>query len=210
MIRFIQQFFLNPYLIFLILLVEIVVVSIWALRMRKEYVGYGLGWLIGIFGLVVYGALVGENEVAPPAEATVEYSMNFLQVIMPSLLGFTSGAWIISLVIRSRKAIALRSIVVTLMTTVSFWLLIFLAIAAPYITTQRMIGLFTWAFGIGALMMLAFIRQQELQKQQDAKKKPNNPDRAAKNINRPQPRNVPQAKIEEQGPPRRFGDRSDR
>lgn len=209
MINFIQQFFLNPYLIFLILLVEFGVVSYWALRHRREYVGYGLGWLIGIFGVVVYGALVGDTQPPPPAPDAVDSGMNLLQVILPSLIGIILGAWSMSLVIQSRKKGVLRSIIVAMMTAMSFWLLIFLAISAPYINTQRMIGLFTWAFGIGALTMIAILMQggTQIPASNNPTPPPTNPDPAVSNLKNPPPaRKVPSAKIDDREP-RRFGNR---
>lgn|GEM_PF-1066859 len=213
MINFIQQFFLNPYLIFLILLVEFAVVTVWALRYRKEYVGYMLGWLVGIFGLVVYGALVGETTPVPETvQATaVEPGMNILQVTLPSLIGIVLGAWSMSLVVQSRKRGVLRSIVVAIITTVSFWLLVFLAIAAPYIATQRMIGLFTWAFGIGALSMIAILLHGGTQIPASRTTPPNVADPAIRNINTAPRKPVQQAKIDDSDRgPRRFGDRSGR
>lgn len=211
MINFLQQFFLNPYLIILILLGLFVLISFWAIRIRKELVGYGLGWLIGIFGLVIYGVLVGEpSDATQVSEGVVEHSMNLLEVTMPSLLGILSGAWILQKIVVSEKKTEWRPVVVTILTTATFWLIVFLAVAAPYINTQRMIGLFTWAFGIGALMMLAVMRQKEIQKQQNQKSKPNNPDPQIRNLNQPQKPNVPHAKIDEQKTPRRFGDHQNR
>lgn len=208
MVQFIQQFFLNPFLIFLILMAVFIVVSIWAIRRRQEYIGYGLGWLIGVFGMVIYGALVGDAEPVAQAEPIIETSMNVLQVTIPSILGIGLGAWTMSLVVQSRKTGMLRSIIVAFLTALSLWLVFFLLVSAPYPPAQRMLGLFAWAFGIGALTMMAILRQGGTNIPSSTQQAAIQNDPAGRNL--PPQRRIPSAQIDDQNTRTRFRNREDR
>lgn len=158
MVQFIQNFFLSPFLILLILFAVFAVLSWWALRRHKEYIGYGLGWLIGVFAMVVYGALVGDPE--PVAQATpVETTLNIFQVVLPSIIGITIGILAMWMVNQTRYRGVQKSIVVALLTAMSIWVLFLMIVSTAYPTTQRMIGLFALAFAIGAVSMYAVFRQ---------------------------------------------------
>jgi hypothetical protein len=208
-VQFIQQFFLNPILIFFILIVAFVVVSVWSIRQRQEYIGYGLGWLIGLFGMVIYGALVGDNEAVAQADPITETAMNVLQVTIPSIIGIGLGAWTMSLVVQSRKTGMLRSIIVAFLTALSLWLVFSLLVSAPYPTTQRMLGLFTWAFGIGALTMIAIARQGSARIPSIMNPQANpSADPAGRNVT--PTRQVPSAKIDDPNTRPSFRDRVDR
>ncbi len=208
MVQFIQQFFLNPFLIFIILMAVFIVVSIWAIRRRQEYIGYGLGWLIGVFGMVIYGALVGDAEPVAQAEPVMEKGMNILQVTIPSILGMGLGAWTMSLVVQSRKTGMLRSIIVAFLTALSLWLVFFLLVSAPYPPTQRMLGLFAWAFGIGALTMMAILRQGGTNIPSSTRQSTIQNDPAGRNL--PPQRRIPSAQIDDQNTRTRFRNREDR
>jgi len=158
MVQFIQNFFLSPFLIMIILFAVFVVLSWWALNRHKEYIGYGLGWLIGVFAMVVYGALVGDPE--PVAQATpAETTLNIFQVVFPSIIGIALGILAMWMVNHARYRGVQKSIVVALLTAMSIWVLFLMIVSSAYPTTQRMIGLFALAFAIGAVSMFAIFRQ---------------------------------------------------
>jgi len=159
MVQFIQNFFLSPFLILLILFVVFVVLSWWALYRRREYIGYGLGWLIGVFAMVVYGALVGDPEPIAQVAVPTETTLNILQVIFPSIIGIGLGIVAMWMVNQTRYRGVQKSIVVALLTAMSIWVLFLMIVSAAYPITQRMIGLFALAFSIGAVSMFAIARQ---------------------------------------------------
>ena len=162
MVQFIQNFFLSPFLILLILLAVFIILSLWALQRRREYIGYGLGWLIGVFAMVVYGALVGDPPPASQTELTNEATLNVLQVIFPSIIGIVLGIVAVWMVNQTRYRGVQKSLVVALLTATSIWILFLMVVSAAYPLTQRMIGLFTLAFAIGAVSMFAIVRQPHI------------------------------------------------
>lgn len=159
MTQFIQNFFLSPFLIMLILFAVFIILSWWALKRRKEYIGYGLGWLIGVFAMVVYGALVGDPEPVAQAEIEIETTLNILQVIFPSIIGIGFGVLAMWMVNQTRYKGIEKSIVVALLTALSIGVLFLMIVSSTYPNTQRMIGLFALAFAIGTVSTFAIIRQ---------------------------------------------------
>lgn len=163
MVQFIQDFFLSPVLIMFILLIVFLMLSTWALRRRKEYLGYGLGWLIGVFAMVVYGALVGDP---PEPEATAQaveiggVTLNLFQVIFPSLIGIMLGAGAMASVNVTQNKGVQQSILVAILTAISLMVLFLMVVSSAYPVSQRMIGLFALAFAIGAVTMMVVYRQQ--------------------------------------------------
>lgn len=159
MVQFIQNFFLSPFLIFIILVAVFVWLSWWAIQRRKEYIGYGLGWLIGVFGMVIYGALVGDPPLAAQADTTIPNTLNIFQVLLPSILGLLLGGGSMSLIRQTSDKSVQKSIVVASLTALALWVLFLMIVSTAYPITQRMIGIFALAFAIGALTMLAIFRQ---------------------------------------------------
>lgn len=159
MVQFIQNLFLSPFLIVIVLGIVFLALSWWSLKRRREYIGYGLGWLIGVFGMVVYGALVGEPD--PVAQGAIDFTvtLNLFQVLFPSFIGISLGAGAMSLVRSTDNKGVQNSIVVAMLTALSLWVLFLMLVSSTFPATQRMIGLFALAFGIGALTMMAIFRQ---------------------------------------------------
>ena len=161
MVQFIQSFFLSPFLIMLILFAVFIVLSWWAIQRRREYIGYGLGWLIGVFAMVVYGALVGDPEPIAQVAIPVETTLNIFQVLFPSLIGISLGILAMWMVNQTRYRGVQKSILVALLTAMSIWVIFLMIVSAAYPVTQRMIGLFSLAFAIGAVSMYAIVRQAQ-------------------------------------------------
>lgn len=159
MIQFIQNFFLSPFLVFLMLLAVFAGLSWWAVKRRKEYVGYGLGWLIGVFFMVIYGALFGEPEPVAQTAEIVPETLSLFQVMVPSLIGIVMGIVAMLLINQTYRQSSRKSFVVPVLTAMSLSVLFLMIISSAYPVTQRMIGLFALAFAIGALTMLAYYRQ---------------------------------------------------
>ena len=161
MVQFIQNFFLSPFLIMVILLGVFIVLSWWALARRRDYIGYGLGWLIGVFAMVVYGALVGDPEPIAQVEIPTDTTLNIFQVILPSIVGIVLGGLAIWMVNQTQYRGVQKSIVIALLTSLSIWVLFWMIVSSAYPATQRMIGLFALAFSIGAVAMFAMLRQSQ-------------------------------------------------
>jgi len=159
LVKFIQDLFLSPFLIIVILIAVFIGLSWWAIQRRKEYIGYGLGWLIGVFFMVIYGALVGDPEPVAQAEEVVPETLNILQVIIPSFIGIGFGIGAMLLVAQTHQNAVGKSIAVAILTAMSLVILFLMLVSSAYPVNQRMIGLFALAFAIGAVTTLAIARQ---------------------------------------------------
>jgi len=142
------------------LLIVFAVLTWWSIKRRNEYLGYGLGWLIGVFVMVVYGALFGNPEPAVTAPDVVPASvtLNIFQVILPSFIGIVMGAGMMLLVNQTQDSGARQSIVVAILTAIALIVLFLMVVSAYNLIAQRMIGLFALAFAIGAATILVITR----------------------------------------------------
>lgn len=151
MIQFIQNLFLGDVFIFLVLFVVLIVVTNWA-RGRREYTGYLLGWMIGIFFVIIYGSITGpnDNEVAAQVAEAGQIALGLGQVIVASLIGLLTGAGIILFIKITGDTRAKSALKVAIMTGLSVIVLFLMFVVSP--ETRRMIGIAAFAFGIAALL----------------------------------------------------------
>lgn len=149
MFELFETVILSPILILLILIGAFLALSRWAVFTRKEYAGYGLGILMGLFFVVVYGALGGGSRAI---DDTVDERLNVFQVITPTFLGLMFGvvilfgAWVAQ---RLPRSLALQ---IAFYTAFNLVLLLMMFILGPI--GQRMIGIFALAFGITTLFAI--------------------------------------------------------
>ena len=159
MLEFIQTIFLSPIFILVVLIGVFLVISFWAIGRLQEYPGYALGWLIGVFFMIVYSSLVQQPPDQIQAQDVVlgGVTLNVFQVICPSIFGFALGIVMMFLINQNDSSAARRSLKVATLT--ALWLIIMFILIISDLVTQRMIGLLALAFGIGVMFLLVVFRR---------------------------------------------------
>lgn len=149
MVEYIQAILFSSWVVRFILTIVFLVLTHWSLRRLKEYAGYALGFLMGIFFVLVYISLGGGAE--GDAEASRE-TLNLFEVILATVLGLFFGAGImfgLRFGTRFARGVALQ---IALYTALNLILLFLAIIEGPI--AQRMIGIFALALGIASLFAM--------------------------------------------------------
>lgn len=154
----IEDIVLSPVIIFLVFGAMLLIVSRFAFR-RQELPGYALGWLMGIFFIIVYQSLTGstpdEETVEAAAEAaTDDGRLSFIAIMIPSILGISAGAAVTFTMRSLTRTHARRSALVAVTTAALVSMLFLLTVLEE--STTRLFGLFAIAFAIGALGSVVF------------------------------------------------------
>lgn len=148
-----QEILLSPWIIFTVFFVVFLGVSRWALIKQQEYAGYGLGLMLALLLMIIYGSL-GGGQVQPLGDPPT--TLNFLQVIFPAFLGLLLGGTIMIVVQFGKKQSTNKGLQVTFLTALNAIMMILLLIQGPI--ARRMIGIFALAFGIAALSTQVLFR----------------------------------------------------
>jgi hypothetical protein len=155
-----QDIILNKFIIITALSMVFLVISRWAVLTLREYLGYGLGWLLGLFFMIVYLSLGGGQN----AMSTESQYLGIFQVFLATFLGLVFGIVIqigSRFGMRMAQGVALQ---VALYTSLAI-IVIFLSIMEGPIA-HRMIGIFALAVGIASLFGMVLFpaakREQEL------------------------------------------------
>lgn len=163
-----QEIILSPWIIFTVFFFVFLGLTRWALFTLKEYAGYGLGLMLSLFLMIIYGSL-GGGQVQPVGDVPIR--LNFLQVIFPAFFGLLLGATIMIVVQFGQKQSRNKALQVTFLTALNSILLILLLIQGP--VSRRMIGIFALAFGIAALSTQVLFRGVNDQNNQNANENDN-------------------------------------
>jgi hypothetical protein len=155
---FLLNIVLSNVVIFIVMGIVLVMLTNWALRLR-EFPGYILGWLVGIFIIILMSVLSPSAEVPitdPLVSAPVE--LTFLGLIIPSFIGLILGIGVLTLVrfgsnTPSRIGRAITIAVLVTITLVSAYLMLQSALSG-----RLSIAIFLLTFGIGALVHYIFTR----------------------------------------------------
>lgn len=149
MFDLIQSVILSDFMILMVFGIMLLAVTSWAFRLR-EYPGYILGWLIGIFFIVIYTSLTGDTgqTTTDPAQTT-EVTLTAFGVLFPAFFGLLFGFGLLFAVrmygnMGARQGILIASLTATLVSVIFF-----LAVSGDY--SRRIVGIFALAFSIGAL-----------------------------------------------------------
>jgi hypothetical protein len=145
----IRNLFLNQWFIVFVLGVIFVLFSRWA--MSESRLGYALGWLTGIFAIVVYTALGG----ADPVQQDIEQTLYLLEVLIPTLCGLLMGGGVITVIalVRANRERE-QALLIAFLTALNITLLFLVLVEGR--ATQLMIGIFALAFGIASLFAAIF------------------------------------------------------
>src|SRR5688572_32307682 len=82
-----QDIILNKFIIIAALSMVFLAISRWAVLSLREYVGYGLGWLLGLFFIIVYISLGGGQN----AMSTEPQYLGIFHVFLATFLGLVFG-----------------------------------------------------------------------------------------------------------------------
>lgn len=145
----VEDIFLSDFMIFILLCVLLLAVTSWAFR-SGELPGYALGWLVGIFMVVVYSALGGGVEVTVDEMTNAEpVRLTMVSVMIASLFGLVGGFGVLTFVQAPIHFPQRRSITIALLTTMVIIGLYILSTSGEY--TRKSLGIFALAFAIGLL-----------------------------------------------------------
>lgn len=155
MFGLIESILLSRFLIFIILMVMLLAVTSWAFR-TGDFPGYMLGWLVGIFFIIIYRTVTGgdspEPEVIEEAAEAIESpdrALTLLAVMIPSVMGIIGGFTLLFFLRNLSGTRAGRSLTIATLTAAILIVMFFLATTGEY--TSRILGIFALAFCIGAL-----------------------------------------------------------
>lgn len=149
-----RELFLSPVLIFLVLFAIFAALSYWAIVILREYPGYALGWLIGLFFAVIYYSLGGDIDATAQAEQRTQ--LNLLQVLCPGIFGLLLGGMLMFLIRLGQGYTATQGIKIASLTALMVTL-IFLMFVVD-INGQRMIGIFALSLCIAGLFAMVVFR----------------------------------------------------
>jgi|GEM_PF-2089686 len=151
-----QSFFASGWIQIMILLVIFYAFSRWAMGQGAK-TGYALGWLIGIFFIVVYGALFPRTPIQVTDAETSQLS--FLAVMTSSFLGFMVGIIIIGITYILRNA-WYRQIFMTAGITAVLVTMLFMMLMSP---TQAKMSLTLSSLAFSIVMAITYIARRAYQ-----------------------------------------------
>jgi len=149
MVEIIRNVLFSSWVVRIVLTIVFLVLSHWSLRRIKEYAGYALGLMMGIFFILVYISLGGGASSETPVTRT---TLNIFEVILSTFFGLLFGAGImigLRFGTRFARGVALQ---VALYTVLNLVLLFLAFIEGPI--AQHMIGIFALALGIASLFTI--------------------------------------------------------
>lgn len=157
MIDILQQILFSDFVIIGLIGVVIILITVWAQRL-SEWAGYILGWLVGIFLILVLITLL---PVAPPTDPTlapVPARLTFFELIIPSFFGLLFGFGLLFVLriggysdSRIRRAFTVAALMS--FTLVSGYLLL-----RSSIQDRTGLAVFVLTFAIGALLNFILTR----------------------------------------------------
>jgi len=130
--------------------------SRWAMGQGVK-TGYALGWLIGIFFIVMYGALFPRTPIQVADAETSQLS--FLAVMVSSLIGFVIGIIMISITFILRTA-WYRQIFITAGVTAILVTMLFMMVMS---STQAKMALTLASLSLTIVMAVAYIARRAYQ-----------------------------------------------
>jgi hypothetical protein len=156
-----QEIFLGDFMVFFVMGIALLLVTSWAFRLR-EFAGYALGWLVGIFIIIFLSLLTWSSEpntAATTLDGDAPLRVNFFLAMIASAFGLAIGFGILELVkfggrSESRAARALLIASLVTINLVSWYLLLMAAR-----DTRLVIALFVLAFAIGMLFNFIISRR---------------------------------------------------
>jgi hypothetical protein len=147
MFEFLRDILSSDILVFGAMFAVFVYLSRQAL-MSREYTGYGLGWLIGLFFIVVYSATLPDQPFN--TNLTESVRLSFFQVLLPTVCGIVIGIGLLILVGLAQHAPRQFTLLTAVVTAVNITLIFVLFVSES--DARRQIGIFALAFAISAIV----------------------------------------------------------
>ncbi len=157
-----QSIFASGWIQITILLALFVGFSRWALgnNMRS---GYGIGWLVGIFFIIAFGALFPRATLQVAAAETTQLS--FLGVLISAIIGFVLALIIVGMTLILKQAWFRQIFAISGITSVLMVMLFVMVISSPQ--TKMALTLASLAFAIvlasAYVMRHAYLRQEPVE-----------------------------------------------
>ncbi|MEQ8675002.1 MAG: hypothetical protein RLP44_20085 [Aggregatilineales bacterium] len=149
MFDIIQSVILSDLMILFVFGMMLFAVTSWAFRLG-EYPGYILGWLIGIFFIVIYTSLTGDDGQATlEMTDTTEVTLTAFGVLVPAFFGLVFGFGLLFAIRTWGSVSARQGVLIAALTATLVSVIFFLAVSGDY--SRRVVGIFALAFSIGAL-----------------------------------------------------------
>jgi hypothetical protein len=155
-----QQIFLSNIMIFMVMGFILLLVTWWMASLR-EFAGYALGWLFGIFLIIVLETLIGDSGADEFVE-DVELRLNFLTLMIPSALGLAAGFGILMVIRMGGQSNSRLVRALMIAGLVSFVLVSWYLMLLTTYQTRLLIGIFVLTFAIGALFSFILTRSTSL------------------------------------------------
>jgi hypothetical protein len=156
----IQNVFLSDFMILLVMIVVLSLITSWAFRLR-EFAGYALGWLVGIFAIILLSTLLSQptpDPTLPPQPERIDIS--FASLFFPSIIGFPTGFFLMMLLnsdstsrTRTRQAL-MMAVLLTIALSTSYVMFI------ASLQLRSLTAVFLLTFGIGALLHYIVTRRR--------------------------------------------------
>jgi len=146
MVALVMDVLLSKWIVFFMLLVAFLFVSRWALGVLREYAGYALGWMVGLFFVLVYVSLGGGSR---DGGTDTDATLSFFSVFLSTLFGVAFGGVVmlgLRFGMRYARGVALQVAFYSALCVI----LLFLVFAEGTLAS-RSIGIFALAFGIATL-----------------------------------------------------------
>jgi hypothetical protein len=155
----IEQILFSDFTVFALLGLTVLIITGWA-RTLREWPGYLLGWLVGIFLIIVLSTLSPYRVIPPvdPAAPPVPTSLNFFQIIIPSIFGLMVGFGLLFLIRIGGNSDMRVGRALTVAGLLSFTLTAGYLILRSPISDRWGLAVFALTFAIGALLNFIFTR----------------------------------------------------
>jgi hypothetical protein len=155
----IEQLLFSDFTVFAMLALAVLVITSWA-RTLREWAGYLLGWLVGIFLILVLSTLFPYPTIAPidPVAPPVQTSLNFFQLIIPSILGLIIGFGLLFVIRIGGNSDMRVGRALTVAGLLSFTLTAGYLILRNPVSDRWGLAVFALTFAIGALLNFIFTR----------------------------------------------------
>jgi ABC-type nitrate/sulfonate/bicarbonate transport system permease component len=154
MVEIFQNIVRSDILVFVALVGAFIYLSRSALN-QHEYTGYGLGWMIGLFFVLIYSSTITQA----PADETLDtnVTLTLFEVLLPTFCGVFVGVGLLMLIGLAQNTPRRYTLLVATITAINV-ILIFLF----FFTTsdlRRQIGIFALSFAICAITTSVLVGQ---------------------------------------------------
>ncbi len=154
----IEQILFSDFTVFMLLGLAVLIITGWA-RTLREWPGYLLGWLVGIFFIIMLSTLFPYRAIpVDPTAPAVQSSLTFFQLIIPSILGLFIGFGLLFVIRIGGNSDMRVGRALTVAGLLSFTLTAGYLILRSPISDRWGLAVFALTFSIGALLNFIFSR----------------------------------------------------